>query len=159
MSDCNNKKYDHIEINKIRDSTDECKVEIISKLISQNGIPQNFTKIPGTNEQKIFYEIKNGNEQQREWLLFLDNKFFCIYCVCFSPLKENRLVLGVEYKKNCRIIDKMKSHASELHHKTAQNAYSTIAASYEAGSSAYQSGNRNAIKCIVKIIIYIATHG
>lgn len=158
MIESNDNEYDQIEINKIRDSTDECKVELISKVISQTGIPFEFTKIPGTDEQKIFYEIKNGNHHQREWLLFLDNKFFCIYCVCFSPLVKNRLVQGVEYGKNCRIIDKVKSHGSESHHKTAQNAYSTIGASNEAGLSAYQSGNRNAIKCIVKIIIYIATH-
>lgn len=159
MSEYTNNNYDRIEINKIRDSIDECKVEIISKVVSQTGIPKNFTKISGTNEQKIFYEIKDGNQQQREWLLFLDNKFFCIYCVCFSPLNDNRPVKGVEYEKNCRIIDRVKSHGNELHHKTAQNVYSTIAASYEAGSSTYQSGKRNAIKCIVKILIYIATHG
>lgn len=126
MNEYNNNKYDHIEINKIRNSTDECKVEIISKIISQTGIPQEFMKIGGTNEQKIFYEIKDDNQQQREWLLFLDNKFFCIYCVCFSPLDQNRLVQGVKYEKHCRIIERVRSHGNESHHRTAQNAYSTI---------------------------------
>lgn len=153
----NNTNYD--EIDKIKNGSDECKIEFISAIISQNGIPPGFMEICRSNADKIFYEIINGEKHERQWVLFLNNKFYCVYCVCFSPMNENRLVKGVDYVKNCRITEKLNSHGKELHHKAANNAYLKIIADCEKEKEAYQSGGRIALKCIVKIIIFIATHG
>lgn len=91
--------------------------------------------------------------------LFPQHKFYCVYCVCFSSLNENRLVKGIEYVKNCRITETLISHGKELHHKKAIEVYSRIVSNHGKIDGAHESENRNAIKCIVKIIIFIATHG
>lgn len=157
MDEINNNEYDEIDI--IRNNTDECKIEFVSNVISQKGIPFDFKKIGRINGEKIFFEIKNGKKQKREWVFFLNNKFYCVYCLCFSPLHQNRLVLGVEYVKNCRITDKINIHGNESHHRAAKNTYSEIVACFEKGGEVCPSEKRNAIKCIVKIIIFVATHG
>lgn len=157
MEDINNNEFDEIDV--IRNNTDACKVEFVSTVISQKEIPFDFKKIGRTNEEKIFFEIKNGKKQKREWVLFPNNKFYCVYCLCFSPLHQNRLVLGVEYVNICRITDKIKNHGLEAHHKAAKNTYSEIVACFEKGAEACTSGKKNAIRCIVKIIIFVATHG
>lgn len=145
-----------IEIDSIRNNSDEAKSEFISRVIKQTGIPANFVPIARSNVMKKIYEIKDDGSHKREWLFFLNNKFYCIYCLCFSPLDENRLVKGIEYVKNCRAIDILNNHGKETNHQTAKNAYLRSTNTYDGGGG---DTRRNALKCIVKIIIYIATHG
>lgn len=158
MSEINNNNGDYFEINEIRKSTEEFKIELISN-VSRNGIPPDFEKICQSNAEKKFFEIKDGDKHKREWVFFINNRFYCIYCVCFSPLNENRLVKGVEYAKNCRITEKLNSHGKELNHIASKNFYLKTAGNSGKDEEKYQSAKRNAIKCIVKIIVFIATHG
>lgn len=153
----NDDQFDEIDI--VRNSESECKIEFVSSVISQNDIPPDFKKIGRSNVEKIFFEINDGNKIKREWIVFINNTFYCAYCVCFSPLNANRLVVGIEYMKNCRISDKLKWHAKESNHIAAKDAYLRIAARLEGGVITYNSEMRNALTCIVKIIIYITTHG
>lgn len=153
MSEVNN-NYVGIEIDCMRNNTDEAKTDIITTVIKQTEIPVDFEPISRSNAEKIFYEIQDDKKHKREWVFYFNNKFYCIYCLCFSPLDENRFVKGIEYLKNCRVVDKMRNHGKELHHITAKNAYLKKIGLYEGGDS-----TRNALKCIIKIIIYIATHG
>lgn len=146
---------DNDEIEQIRNNTNECKVEFISNVISQSEIPPGF----GPRANKIFYEINNGEKQKREWIVLLNNKFYCVYCVCFSALDKNRLIKGIEFAKSCRITDILKCHGEELHHKAAKNVYSNIVANNEQLEGLHQSEKRKAIECVIKIIIFIATHG
>lgn len=160
MSEVN---FNYVEIDNIRESTDHAKIEFISNVISSTDFPAEFkarsNARSNSNAEKKKFEIKNGEQQKREWVLFVNNKFYCIYCLCFSSLNKNRFVNGVEYVKNYRIVDKLCTHGKESNHKIAMDHYSRMVANYEEGERAYQSGKRNAVKCIVKIIIYIATHG
>lgn len=157
MSELNNNLVE-TEIDQIRNSTTEAKIEFITNVISQTNIPSDFKKILRSRPEKIFYEIKDGKQCKREWVLFCQNKFYCVYCVCFSPLCENRMVLGVEYVKGCRISEYLKSHEHELHHTSAKDRYSELV-SPNSGENTCQSAKRNVIRAIVKIIIFIATHG
>lgn len=145
----------------LKNATVEAKIQFIRTVISQSEVPNDIKKIfcTNTNYDKIFYEIKDGNKNKREWVSFFNNKFFCVYCLCFSLLSENRLVKGVKYEKNCRITDKLKTHENEKHHLLAKNTFANHCANIEKQEEVYQSAKRNAIKCIVKIIIFIATHG
>lgn len=154
MSEINNNNYVGIEIDCIRNNTNEAKNEIITSVIKQTEIPADFKPIARSNVEKIFYEIQDDERHKREWVFYFNNKFYCIYCLCLSPLHENRLVKGIEYSKNCRIVEKLTNHGKELNHNTAKNDYLRSIGLYEGGDS-----RRNALKCIIKIIIYTATHG
>lgn len=147
----------NIEI-ELRNSTIEAKIEFILDIISQPGVPNDVKSICCDHE-KLFYELKDGNKTKREWVSFFNNKFFCIYCLCFSTLDNNRFVQGVVFGKNCRITNKVQRHEKEKNHELAKRTYAKYAAEIENKGEVYQSAQRNAIKCIVKIIIFIATHG
>lgn len=143
-----------VEIDAIRSSCDEAKVELISNIISQTEIPPDFKNKWCSYEDKIFYEIKDEKKHRREWILFLNNKFYCVYCLCFSSLDTNRFVKGIEFGKNCRISNTAKIHADESHHKVAANIY--LAHTQE---KTCQTEKRDVLACIVKTIIFIATNG
>lgn len=157
MSELNN-NFVETEIDQIRNSTTEAKIEFITNVISKTNIPSDFNKIPRSRPEKIFYEIKDGKQCKREWVLFFQNKFYCVYCVCLSPLCGNRLVIGVEYVKGCRISEYLSSHEHESNHTGARNRYSELV-SPNSGENMCQSAKRNVMRSIVKIIIFIATHG
>lgn len=156
MSEVNNDSDETIY--QIRNSSNEVKIDFITNVISETEIPSEFQKLVGSNPEKIFYEIKDGCQSKREWVLFYQNTFYCVYCVCFSPLNGNRLVTGVEYEKGCRISEFLKTHDLNLHHIGARNRYSELF-NQNNGEITCKSAKRNVITAIVKIIIYIATHG
>lgn len=158
-------EVNNVEINKIRNNTDEAKIEFISNVISLTDIPADFSarshvrSNTRSSEDKIFFEIINGKAKKREWVLFVNSKFYCVYCLCFSSLDKNRFVTGIEYVKNCRIVDKLKKHGKESNHETAEDSYLRKVANHGDGQRTYQSAKRNVVKCIVKIIIFITTQG
>lgn len=92
-----NNNYDNnVLIHHIRKESNETKINFIQNVISLEN-PVNFTPLPRSDVNKIFYRIKDGQKQRREWIHYEDNKFFCVYCVCFSALDEkNRLIKGVD---------------------------------------------------------------
>lgn len=153
----NNNGNAYKKIKTIRESNTDCKIEFVSTVISQNGVPSDFQSIGRSKKTNIFFEINKDETIRREWIFFLDNKFYCVYCLCFSPLNSNRLVLGVEYVKGCRITEKLCTHGKELNHKAAKNVYTNIVAKLNGEEVCNEK--RSAVKCIVKIIIFIATHG
>lgn len=157
MSEITNTITDNTEI-ELRKSTVEAKVEFVKNIISQSEVP-NDIKRKFCDYEKIFYQLKDQKRNKREWVSFFNNKFFCVYCLCFSTLNNNRLVEGVVYEKGCRITDKLQRHGNEKNHVLAKNTYSKKAADFENQEVVYRSAKRNAIQCIVKIIIFIATHG
>lgn len=139
----------------IRNENNSAKVAFINDVISQVGIPPNFKPLPKSNGNKIFYRMTNNEQEQREWLLFENNYFFCVYCVCYSSLKRHRLIEGIEYVRNCRVTETLNSHEFEAHHIRAK----TVFLDMTSGCETNQSENRIVIKSIVKIIIFLATHG
>lgn len=143
---------------EIRDKTDRDKIISIKNVTSQTGIPSNFTPLPRSNANKIFFKT---NGQQREWVFFENDKFYCIICVCFSLFEKRRLVTGIKYEKNCRITDALNEHENEKQHIYSKNAYADIvqAMSCDSDETKTPSDKRIVITTIMKIIIFQATHG
>lgn len=141
----------------MKDQSHEVKLEFIKSVLAQTGIPAHFAPCWKTNStEKIFYRIKDGQKQKREWVFFQEDKFYCVYCLCFA-LKENVFVKGVEYVKGCRITDKLNIHEEATYHNHALGTYLKHCPTQEACH--YNSEKRDVMRIIVKIIIYLATHG
>lgn len=157
MNDENNNENNEITYDVVRNRDKETKLEYVKKNITQSEIPSNFEAIANSNGDKIFFEEKDGQKIKREWILFQDNKFYCIYCLCFA-VKENLWVKGIIYGKNCRITEKAKIHGNEKHHIFAKNIYSRES-NCGIQEQISQSPKRNIIRAIIKIIIFLATHG
>lgn len=155
MSTINNNNNDCEEISAIRNISVKDKIEFIRNIVSQSGIPIDFKKIMYTDEKKIFF----AGEIKREWILFSNQKFFCVYCLCFSSLTENRFVKGVEYSKKNRVTEKLNAHGKEKHHQIAKSTYLNKVSISDGQCEQNSSEKRKAIKCIIKIIIFISTHG
>lgn len=144
----------------IRNKNVETKVAFVKDHISHKEIPANFIPLPRTYENKIFFRINDNNENEyREWISFENNFFYCVYCVCFSSLKKHRLIQGIEYARNCRISDALNVHETELHHKRAISIYLDLVSNCVTRDRTHPSDKRIVLKTIVKIIIFIATHG
>lgn len=157
MCDSNN----NCDVMSIKDHSHEVKLEFIKSataLAIATGIPAHFAPSWKTNSiEKIFYRIKDGQKQKREWIYFKDDKFYCVYCLCFA-LKKNIFTKGVEYVKACRITDKVSKHEDAAYHRHALGTYLKHSDPTHAAHH-YDSEKRDVMRIIVKIIIYIATHG
>lgn len=138
----------------IRKESNKNKLEFVKNVILQKNIPEHSKPLRKCNARKIFYGI---NDEKREWIFFHENTFFCAYCLCFSLCDDNRFVLGIKYEKGCRIADNLNRHDSEKNHIRAKNIFGKLASD----SNIQQNPSRNwlALKAVVKIIIFIATHG
>lgn len=153
-----NKMSEIIQISNLKYLTDEDKSEFITKIVSSSNISTDF-KAQRRTAEKIFFESINGVMQKREWLLFSNGHFFCVYCVCFSSCSTNQFVIGVEFNKNRRIVECIIAHNHRFHHGLAKNSYLGMIESNHEAENLNCPENRNALTCIVKIIIFIATHG
>lgn len=160
QDDKNNNCAKSFDAITIRNQCDDEKLKFIRNVLARTEISETFPMDLKINRRKIFYRIKDGTEEKREWVLFENNKFYCLYCVCFS-LQKNQFVLGVEYKKGCRLSDNLKKHDDAAYHNLATNAYLKFDPNLqqEVHEYVYESSKRNVLRIIVKIIIYIATHG
>lgn len=147
------------DVKTIRNQRDENKLIFIKNVLRETGIPANFAATWKTNStRKIFYRIKNGHEEKREWVLFENNYFYCAYCLCFA-LQEYRFVKGVEYVKGGRITESLSKHDEESYHKHAMGTYMKLNADFQEATSQPESLKRVVLRTIMKIIIFIATHG
>lgn len=84
----NNNSLDQNEsqsfIDSIKNGSVDKKLSFIENLVTQTDIPTNFMRIKnGGNDDRIFYRVIDGKKQRREWLLFRNNCFFCVFCMCF----------------------------------------------------------------------------
>lgn len=140
----------------IGNESDGNKIEFIENIISREGIPANFVPLANTYQNKIFFR---ADGMQREWILFSSNKFFCAYCLCFSLCNNHRLVVGIDYVKKCRISETLKLHETEKNHISAKNIYFGKAEARDCENKENASDKRIVLTSIVKIIIFLATHG
>lgn len=141
------------KVNTIRNADKKEKLKFVKDVITQQGVPSHFRPLPQCHTDKIFYTINDEGKKQREWLYIDENTFYCVYCLCFSERKGNRLVDGIEYIKGCRITEILNRHELGLSHTCARNIFA------EHNGIAFNIDKADALKAIVKIIIYIATHG
>lgn len=143
----------------IRNKSDENKVAFITNTITEKGIPAHFEPLPNSYERKIFFRRKDGTEEQREWLLYEDNKFFCVYCLCFSLFERHRLISGVNYMKNCKICEILNKHENEAHHIRAKSIFVDKTTKGDSQDRTNQLEKRNVLNTVVKIIIFQASFG
>lgn len=161
MSELNKNVNDdnYYDAKTIRNQSDEVKLSFINNVIRGTEIPTNFVPTWKTNNtRKMFYRIKNGNEEKREWVLFENNHFYCAYCLCFA-LQPYRFVKGVEYMKGGRTTESLRKHDEESHHKHAMGIYLKLNVDFREETSQPKSPKRVVLRAILKIIIFIATHG
>lgn len=158
MGDLNNNgehSADTFDVITIRNQADVIKVNYIKNLLSQTAIPGNFQPNWKTNNiRKLFFRTNDGKESKREYVLFENDKFYCAYCVCFAR-KVNRFVEGVDYTQGCRMVDGLNKHETSAHHKLAEKNF------LKANSDLPRENcsKREVLRILIKIIIFIATHG
>lgn len=135
----------------IKDESKEFKLNFIKNVLNQTTIPLLKKQ---TTVRNIFFRIKDGKEIKREWLFFENGHFFCAYCVCFAA--KNIFVTGVQM--NSRTSDYVKKHDEQLYHKLAENKYLELVSPDQAMSQC-QSAKWKVLRAIVKVIIFVASHG
>lgn len=140
----------------IRNKSDGDKVVFIKSIISQKGIPASFGGYQNSYVHKIFFR---DDGEQRDWILYENNKFFCVYCLCFSLREKHRLIAGINYEKGCRISEILKLHETEAHHNRAKNIYAEKTTTCDSEERKKRLDKRIVLDTIVKIIIFQATHG
>lgn len=138
---------------------DKAKIATVQKHLAHTGVPINFERLSGSSERSIFYRMKESVEEAREWILFENNKFFCIYCLAFSAHKNQRFINGVEYVKGCRISDLIIRHETETHHTRANNFYKKLVSEETVESVQDKSEKWNALSAVIRLIIFMATNG
>lgn len=115
---------DVVSIYNVHSKDINTKLNFIENIINKCNFPANFVKLPNSNEINIFYR---DGKQEREWLVFQDNRFFCVFCICFSKLGERNLfVKGVEYVKGNRVSDKLNRHEKQTYHILSKTTYSDL---------------------------------
>lgn len=155
----NNHCAKNYDVNTIKNESNENKLDFIRNVLEQTEIPDNFAPTWRiSNKRKIFFRIKDGREYKREWVLYENNNFYCAYCLCFA-INENRFVKGFEYSQGCRITDNLNKHEQEVHHILAEKTFSKNDSDHQQETTEAVSTKRNMLQTIIKIIIFVATHG
>lgn len=146
MSNNNNNNY-----TKIKDQSEEFKIDFINNVLCQTELPC-FGLKKQTKTQNIFFRTENGQKIKREWLFFENGHFLCAYCICFAA--RNVFVTGVEM--NSRTSDYVKKHDGQSYHDLARRKYVELISPPQAPS---QSAKWKVLRAIVKVIIFVGTHG
>lgn len=116
-----------------------------------------------------------NNQIYRRWLYIEENIFYCSYCVCFGDV-----FFGVDYTKDLlassgvngsnfdnRLTQHVKRHEAKSDHKCISKFVEKLCTSQRsevsinlarALPSQYNPSKRNAVECIIKVIIHLATH-
>lgn len=162
MSELNKKKLEEnnnqLFFDSMKTEINDKKLDFIKNVVTRIDIPANFVRIKNSpTGEELFHTFVNGEKHRREWLFLQDSHFFCVYCICFSKQNgTNIFANGVEYKPKCRISQKLKLHENESHHNLAKSTYLSLVGNSISGEGVQK---RNVIKIILKVIIYISTHG
>lgn len=141
---------------EIRDRSKQEKLDFMSNVLSQTELPSDFIPIARSNTNKIFFR---NNGERRDWVFFEKNNFFSAYCMCFSLASNRRLVTGVKYEKNCRIVDILNQHETEKLHTYSKTLYIDTVNTCDSNQSVAHPEKRIVLRTIMKIIIFQATHG
>lgn len=158
-------------IDAIADRSDSEKVDFIQRVLSSGEQGQRDTfkrkaKVSSENTEKLFYLHTEHGKQRREWIFVINNVFYCVYCVCFSTWRSDLLsTTGVDYNNtNSRLSQKLTSHEHMNIHDHAIRTYLLLSRQQSPTTSNRNiarppTSTREAVKCIIKVIIFISTHG
>lgn len=83
---------------------------------------------------------------------FENDYFFCAHCICFAT--KNIFVNGIQM--NSRTSDYVKKHEEQPYHQLAKSKYMELVSS---GQAPNQSAKWKVLRAVVKVIIFVGTHG
>lgn len=129
----------------------------------QSSIDRNFRRKLRTKEEnidKIFFLSTENGKICRDWLYVDDNVFYCIFCRCFAAHRSDKLSTeGVNYNlTNHCLVAQIGRHEKLNIHAHAVRVYG-ILSGQDLASPKRPNPTREAVQCIVKCVIYLATHG
>lgn len=138
--------------------------EVIAEIKSD----YNFIEEPSSYIiQKNLYPVDENKRplNLREWLVCENEKIYCVYCVCMSetyPEQQKSLIEGLHVKPSLSSMNKiLQGHECSTLHKTNRHKYlksgREINSSFNYNESTIQA--RKTVKIILKIIVFLATHG
>lgn len=128
------------------------KLAFVQSVISCSTFTSSF--VPTSTQCNLNKILFNKSNEKREWLLFQNNHFYCAYCLCFSASTVVSLQTGVANVIGNRITDTLNRHDEQHHHLHAKETYER-----HISDGQFDNKTREILKIIVKIIIFIATHG
>lgn len=132
------------------------------------GIKQH-SLLDDTKIQKNFYVDGIKEEgSRREWLVYQNERFRCTICLSFGvkTKRNNIFISGADYEEPfSRFSQKITRHADSEYHKASVKQYLDSFSSTRNYLTSYSSVDdterqvlRIAVKIIIKIVIYLATH-
>lgn len=156
---------DEIDVSEVALLSDAEKVNFtLNRLLTD--IPRNFISKSQTKAKhckQIFYDKKNDI---REWIYFANNIFYCLYCLCFGNNNnvDEFSSSGIDYgKTNSRLSQKLQRHGESKGHIYNEKCFLKLCSKDHPASivikTDYNNEFRNAIRCFIKVIIYLTTHG
>lgn len=111
---------------------------------------------------------KETNRIYRNWLILKEQRFFCIFCICFGTEKSNILCNnGLEIELHNRIAEKLRRHEQSTYHKLAHMKYLTgrygngkydgekVPLIFGMRQSETIIQNRHVAGCVIKAIIFL----
>lgn len=109
------------------------------------------------NENKIPTDL-------RKWIYCDKGKVYCVYCFCISTLSLNALIEGVNTNQLVSMITKaLRNHEISSIHKISKHKYLKFISEFDDASTIVYNEtsmqNRAIIKVVLKIVIFLATHG
>lgn len=126
-------------------------------------------KVKNIDINTILHRATDGEPEPREWIYIENNIFYCLYCMLFSKnsqQKDDLATIGIDYNlSNSRVSQKVKRHDTCACHKYAKKLYESAVHSANSDSNLaclatdYTNPIRNAVRCIFKVILHLASHG
>lgn len=122
-----------------------------------------------TRVQTIFYTEYEHEKQEicrRHWLVYKNNKFYCVMCLCFgieldsTSANVNQFINGLSYEHPFhRFIQKIRRHEDLQYHTASEKQYLAFR-KYEESEAAGGDikDSRKVVEIVIKIIIFLATH-
>lgn len=114
--------------------------------------PESKPKFNKKQTDKLFF---NKDDKPREWIFVEKNIFYCVYCKCFAEGRSEDEIstIGINFNaSHSRLSQKLLRHEESGTHALAQKVYQNMLTNRN-------HPIRESVKCIIKSILFLATHG
>lgn len=151
-----------MESKDVRDKISFIESEIQESL--NKPIPQTTRTTP--KFQNIFLDKEKN---RKEWIVMHDTNLYCLHCLCFSENRTDDISTknGLStISKDGKVSQKVNRHELKQSHRIATSLYHQRKAetlnqkdSYVPLRSFIVERYREVVRCIIKVVLYIVTHG
>lgn len=115
----------------------------------------NPKKRPRVSPDEIPQVFLNPEKELRKWILVEGNRIYCVYCLCFSRSEDEISTCGIDFtQKGARLSQKLSRHEISGTHALAKDIYENLST-----DPSHDNPLRESVKCIIKSILFLATHG